>query len=344
MTDVLPDYEKRLNGQFFTIYNPFNNDLFFKWMKAAGGLDGKRLIEPFAGANNIVLMMEELGIKGQWGCYDVAPESQLENKTELDIELRDTLKNYPQGYDAAITNPPYLAKNSAKRRGMPYPETSYDDLYKLSLDVMLANTPYVAAIIPESFIVQDLFHDRLFGVISLTCKMFDDTDCPVCLALFVPNEQKEAPDDFVIYSGNTKIGMYQDLKKYITPFKGQVQTWRFNDPEGEIGLMAIDNTLQASISFMPGEDIAPEKVKHTSRSITRIGGFDGDKDELEAVIIEVNRLMSERRCHTKDVFMTSFKGLRKDGKYRRRLDFAQARDLLNQAVANVRCLEIEAAE
>ena len=33
--------------------------------------------------------------------------------------------------------------------------------------------------------------------------------------------------------------------------------------------------------------------------------------------------------------MTAFKGLRKDGKFRRRLDFAQARDILNMAAANV---------
>lgn len=30
--------------------------------------------------------------------------------------------------------------------------------------------------------------------------------------------------------------------------------------------------------------------------------------------------------------MTAFKGLRKDGKYRRRLDFAQVRDIINIAV------------
>ena len=33
--------------------------------------------------------------------------------------------------------------------------------------------------------------------------------------------------------------------------------------------------------------------------------------------------------------MTAFKGLRKDGRYRRRLDFSQAREILNLAARNV---------
>ena len=64
----------------------------------------------------------------------------------------DTILNYPVGYDVAITNPPYLAKNSATRRKLKYSYPEYEDLYQKCLEVMLEKTQFVAAIIPESFI------------------------------------------------------------------------------------------------------------------------------------------------------------------------------------------------
>ena len=44
-----------------------------------------------------------------------------------------------------------------------------------------------------------------------------------------------------------------------------------------------------------------------------------------------NELLATYREKTQDVFMTSFKGLRADGKYRRRLDFKTARAILAKA-------------
>jgi len=38
------------------------------------------------------------------------------------------------------------------------------------------------------------------------------------------------------------------------------------------------------------------------------------------------------RTRTGDVVLTAFKGLRTNGRFRRRLDFALARDLLHEAV------------
>lgn len=75
-------------------------------------------------------------------------------------------------------------------------------------------------------------------------------------------------------------------------------------------------------------------MKATSRSRTRIGGLHRSRN-TERIVEEANKILAERRSATGDVFMTAFKGLRKDGKFRRRLDFAQARDILNMAAANV---------
>lgn len=325
---------KRLHGQFFTTTNPFNVDPFHKWIKNIPCYGELVILEPFAGANNIVQMIQDIGYSNAWSCFDVCPINGDENTTAFEVKSRDTIESYPSGYEIAITNPPYLAKNSATRRGLPFPKTSYDDLYKVSLDVMLNNTPFVAAIIPESFITQGLFHSRLESVISLPCKMFEDTECPVCLALFVPEDQKIDPLDFQVYAENRLIGSFSALKKYVSSFSGDGISWVFNDPTGSIGLIAIDSQIGETIRFVPGSEILSSEVKVSSRSKTRIGGIES-KEQALFLIAKANDILRARRKDTKDTFMTAFKGLRKDGKYRRRLDFAQARDILNFAATEM---------
>ena len=280
---------KRLRGQFFTTTNPFNADPFHKWFKTIPAVKELVLLEPFAGANNIVGMLRDLGYGNAWACFDIEPVNTDDNGTGIVVQQRDTLQNYPEGYGVAITNPPYLAKNSATRRGLPFPASKHDDLYKVSLEVMLKATPYVAAIIPESFLTQGLFHNRLHAVISLTCKMFEDTEVPVCLALFVPEDSKAEKFDFQIYAENRLLGTYTSLKKHLTRFEGVGVGWRFNDPTGCIGLYAIDGQKEASIRFLAGAEIPASEVKETSRSVTRIGG-DIPDIAVSDLIKEANQL------------------------------------------------------
>lgn len=335
--DELDSENKRLHGQFFTVTNPFNVDPFHKWLKAIPCWEELVFLEPFAGANNIVTMIQDLGYGNTWASFDIDPAPAEQNATDVKVVQRDTLKNYPVGYDIAITNPPYLAKNSATRRGLPFHGDKYDDLYKVALDVMLSSTPYVAAIIPESFITQSLFHNRLAAVISLTCKMFEDTEVPVCLALFIPAENKEDPADFMVFAENRVLGSYKELRSHLEAFTAAGLSWRFNDPQGLIGIHAVDGQKEASIRFVAGDTIPSEEVKATSRSVTRVGA-NFPVHLADKIIVEANRLLQLRRERTKDTFMTAFKGLRKDGRYRRRLDFAQARELLNLAARNVGAL------
>jgi len=229
-----------------------------------------------------------------------------------------------------ITNPPYLAKNSARRRGLKFPLTNYEDLYQLAVSRMLSSAKYVAAIIPESFITAGLFLDRLNTVISLTDKMFEDTDCPVCLALFSP------PAKVKVFSNNRYIGELTELRRFIpTPIvRGY---WRFNDPEGEIGLRAVDNLSEASIRFVEGRCIDPKTVKSSSRANTRISLRSDYNVDTQMLIKEANTILTQVRERTYDVVLTAFKGVRKDGMYRRRLDFNLARCILNEALGGLVC-------
>lgn len=325
--------DKKMKGQFFTITNPFNHDLMFKWIALIPNFKSSILLEPFAGCNNILDMLEEIGYKNKWKCYDIDPKTViLTENSKYPVEERDTLVNYPSGYDIAITNPPYLSKSSATRSDIQFPETKHNDLYKLSLEKMLQNNKYVAAIIPESFLTQELFHNRLFGVISLTMRMFADTDCPVCLALFIPEEEKEDINDFLIYSNEQLIGNYLNIKEELTISNLNIN-FKFNDPNGEIGLIAIDNTKTNSIKFVLGETIESDKIKVSSRSITRISI--NENINIELLINKANEILIEERERTSDLFFTAFKGLRIDGKYRRRLDFNNAKRILTKAIEEV---------
>ena len=329
------DERKKLNGQFFTVTNPFISNPFYAWLESIPKEKKMEIIEPFAGSNNIVKMINDLRLFDiRWHCYDVMPPS-YNAVPEVTVTKQDTIEDFPviKNVYLAITNPPYLAKNSATRSGLPFKYKEYDDVYKKCLEVMLNNCEYVAAIIPESFITANLFHSRLKTVISLTCKMFDDTDCPVCLALFSPEHEIDKDHGFDIYKQGdiTRIGTFKELDSFCVKSDCNRKKWVFNDKNGEIGLLCCDNTKNASIKFVRGELISPDCVKVSSRAKTRISGLPKDID-LDLFIEKCNEILVSYRSNTRDVFLTSFKGLRDDRMYRRRLDFDTAKNIMGSAL------------
>ena len=316
---------KRELGQYYTQTNPFIHPLFKEWMDLVDNT--KTFIEPFAGANNILKLIKESGYDCKWVCYDIDPP-KYNVYPEVQVNQQDTIEDFPKGFDVCITNCPYLGKSSARRRHIDYPWEE-DDLYKVSLNVMLKNCGYVAAIIPESFITANIHLDRLWGVISLACKMFDDTDCPVCLAMFTPNGNENVR----VYSNENYLGSLKDLQDCeITGHTSDVK-WIFNDKHGNIGVKTVDSQIEADCKFFYGENIKPEDIKVSSRAFSRISGLPKNINR-DVFIKKCNDILLSYREQTKDVMMTSFKGLRKDGKYRRRLDFKTVRSILNKALIN----------
>ncbi len=303
---------KRQNGQFYTTGNPFQLSPFQKWVKRHE-LKDLPVLEPFAGANNLIRALREIGMAKRFRSYDIAPAAK-------EVVCRDTLVNFPAKSSFCVTNPPWLAKNSAKRRGLAFPETRYDDLYKYALEKCLHNCAYVAALIPATFLRSGEFRDRLDTVIFLHDQnMFADTDNPVCLALFSPKGSR-----IEIYDDGTRVGYLNDLEEKLPAASPYVRL-TFNHPEGALGLVAIDNTRGPSIRFLPGKELSAHEMKETSRMITRIKI---EVPELDQLIDRLNADLAEFRKSTSDVFLTPFKGLRKDGQYRRRIDYRLARDFI----------------
>lgn len=308
-------------GQFFTEKNVFLLPGFSIWFETIPLSYRSLLIEPFAGAMNIVKMMNSIYTDLVWANFDIDPPVS-------DVIQRDTLKDFPSGYRVCITNPPYLAKVSASRKKMNVDFESFDDLYELSLARCLTNCEYVAAIIPESFISHRKLKERLHTVISLPFNdMFSDTEHPVCLAMFSP----EPSTDYNVYKGHEYIGTYQQLKSIHESFLGNPEvsyTLRFNDPAGALSLVAIDSTSLNALKFGIGL-VSPSEIKVSSRARTLISL---DVAMPEGFIEKLNENLNQYRELTHDVFLTSFKGLRKDGFYRRRLSFGIAERLIQKTL------------
>ena len=136
-----PSHIKRKRGVYYTASNPFTLEPFREWCKEAGTAKA-RILEPFAGSNNIIRMLSELGLCTRYRSYDIAPKAH-------GIKKRDTIKSFPSGYKVCVTNPPWLTSYSARRRGVEFVAPRYDNLYKYCLELALANCEYVAFIYRE---------------------------------------------------------------------------------------------------------------------------------------------------------------------------------------------------
>ena len=309
---------KRAQGQFYTLGNPFRLRPFLAWADKAG-LPGERVLEPFAGANNIIKTLQKMGMCQDFRSYDLTP-------ADREVRKRDTAAKFPKGFDVCITNPPWLARNSATRRGLPFPDTCHDDLYKHCLELCLMNCGHVAALVPASYLQSGLFRDRLQTYILLHDTIFSDTENPVCLSLFGEKPTR----DVQIYHDKRPIGTLAQLQEKLPGQKQNksVRSVRFNDPEGKLGFISFDNTREPSIQFCLASEVEDYPIKVSSRFITRISGDFGD---VLALVRKLNRAIKAFRENTSDVFLTPFKGVRRDGSYRRRMDFALARRFINAA-------------
>lgn len=302
----------RQNGIYYTtLFNPFEYNAFRGWIHKHG-IEHEPVLEPFAGCNSIIDMLQAVGFAGKYQSYDIYPQSPV-------VKQRDTISSYPAGYKVCVTNPPWLYKSSAHRRGLYFPATKYDDLYKLCLSIALENNEYVGSLIPASFIQSGLFTERLERVIFLHRPLFTDTENPVCLALF----GSTPTDDIEVYNDDCFIDYYQKLKEHLPPVNNTAGI-SFNIPNGSLGFIAIDDNISPSIRFCRGENLGKYNIGYSSRSITRIAGV----DTTTALIKRANDYVNDVREKTNDIFLTTFKGLRKDGKYRRRMEYKLARGII----------------
>jgi hypothetical protein len=321
--------KQKILGQFFTKKNIFKNKIFQNWFLSISEKSRKTILEPFAGKNGLIDMLDELKLIDSYQSFDIEPQHE-------NVQQNDSILSFPQGFNVCITNPPFLAKNVASRKNIPVLIEPFSDLYEKCLDLCLKNCDYVAAIVPESFIVSPFFKTRLYAVISLTSKsLFQHTEHPVCLALFNPTKTS----DYLVFQDEKLLGNYNEKLNEINDWLKEDENSRitFHDKSGQLGLFNIDATnIDKIMHFSFGELIEPKDVGYHARLRTRIKILAPTdkpltKAQLTSFIKTCNKVLAEYRTKTNDIFLTSFKGLRSDGFYRRRLDYSTARLIVAKA-------------
>ena len=254
----------------------------------------------------------------------------------LAYERNDSLVHVPTSANVIIvTNPPYLAKHSARRKRVIsdvekyFSETSYSDIYQVALEKCLASASNVVAIVPETFLFSGFHRSRLDRVsILVGSKLFDDTSTPVCVACFAGSATRYTQ----LYVNDTRVGTLDEADSLRSRKSTQPTVVRFNDPDGCLALKAVDGVSPNDrIRFMPAStsDYSRDRIVHSSRLMTRIGlptissGID-----LDALCSSLNSEVERLRTQCGDLVLSPFKGDNKAGLRRRRLDFAQARFII----------------
>lgn len=240
-----------------------------------------------------------------------------------------------------ITNPPYLAKHSARRKGVLslaqdyFVESGRDDLYKVALDRCRAAAELVVAIVPETIMLSGYPKAELALLAVIEEPLFSDTDSPVAVVCF----DSRWRGDCDVYVGPERVGSLSSLLSFRPTSRDQHTRIRFNDPGGRIGLQAVDGVAPENrIRFMPADEFhyRRESVKHSSRLMTYVEVPDVSDADLRVVIGVANSLLEDVRQRTRDLILAPFKGNNKDGVRRRRLDYAVARGVLSEAIARTR--------
>jgi hypothetical protein len=201
----------------------------------------------------------------------------------------------------------------------------------IALENALASADYVVAIIPETFLLSSFPKHRLELAVVIQDSLFGDTDAPALVACFA----KDACADARVFTGNQAIGKLKQILA-LRDSTAPKQRIVFNQPNGRIGLRAVDGSDGKSpIAFMPASefDYSSSKVMVSSRLMTYLDLPELSDSEISLVIDWANDALAKIRNESGDLVLAPFKGNDRAGLRRRRLDYALARRILNQAAA-----------
>lgn len=285
------------------------------------------VLDPFAGEGDMLRAVHEL-IDCQIKGFDIQGNIWPVNDSLLSIP---PIKN-----GMIVTNPPYLANHSAKRKGVLEQVESYylksgrDDLYQVALDQCLASCAQVVAIVPETLLNSGYDLRLAVHVTVLHENPFSDTETPVCVVCF----DRSSEYDTEIFSDDRKAIELSRLNRFRLYPKKSVDI-RFNVPDGRIGLRAVDMpSPDKPIEFMPRANLDYDVagIKVSSRLLTFIEIPQLKDEEIPILCNKANEIFARYRENTLGFSLSPFKGNNKAGTRRRRLDYATARAILEMSI------------
>jgi hypothetical protein len=322
--------QKQNLGQFNTKNGVWLRPHIAQYIRDVGA---KTVVDPFVGAGDLLHAVNDMPWRGVIG-YDIDPS--------LGWPLNDGLLDIPYHKDAiVITNPPYLAKNSANRNDFEsykyFEDNVYEDLYQIAIYRVLAKYEHAVFIIPETFFQCDFFHEFIDLYTVIEENPFTDTDCPVCVVCFHKDN-----NDFMRFSANNyrvyknddyvvdRYGLEDIVSEFSSPNHAHLV---FNDPNGVLGLRGVDGVAPRDrIRFTWPEQLNydPNNIKESSRAITIID-IDGVQI-TDGFIEQANYFLELLRHKTQDVVLSPFKNNNKLGQRRRRLDYYWARKIIEKTM------------
>lgn len=316
-------------GQFFTGKDLWLKPHILEFIKSS---PCKIIYDPFAGKGDLLDVMKRHG-------YDNVVGLDIDDK--LSWKINDSLKKIPTINNAIIiTNPPYLAKQSAARKKIDvnnyFINSPYDDIYLIALERMLEAQSLVVAIIPESFVNSNFKQkSKLASITILEENPFYDTENPVCVVCFDGIEKDNKL--IKIYKNTELAGNFQEIMD-VRIFPHKNLKMRFNSKDGWLALRAVDSTDDnLKIHFAFKKDIPYDwenGIKVSSRHMTLID-IELEEKQKYALIKEANSLLKHIRIRSQSILLTPFMGNTKKGIRRRRLDYDLARAILEKAYEKV---------
>jgi hypothetical protein len=286
-------------------------------------------IDPFAGQGDLLNLC-----KSEYGMTTFG----LDIQENLGWPVNDSLKSIPKNAESiCVTNPPYLANYSAKRKSMwemvgeYFDETGRGDLYEIALDRCLESFDYIVAIIPETFLHSSYSKERCAYISILEENPFEDTTFPVCVTCWVP----EVGQDPLLFLNDDEVMRFSEMIR----MKGNVSRSKrivFNDPDGNVGLRAVDGTkTQDRIRFLPATefDYPRSSIKVSSRLMTYLDIPELITEyEIADFCSRANAILESYRERSLDILLSGFKGNNKEGKRRKRLDYRLGRKIVLEAL------------
>jgi hypothetical protein len=325
------DIDKVSLGSFYTTKSGWLTDQVRQFLEKALSESQGNLLDPFAGDGHLLEAIKSDPVLG----------AKVKEVTGFDIQgdafpFNDSLVLIPNPQRAVIvTNPPYLANHSAKRKGVDQLVAKYFDgstqknLYRIALEKALESAEYVVAIIPETFLLSTFPKHRLELAVVIQDQLFGDTDAPALVACFTKDDCADAH----VFTGNQSIGTLSEILA-LRDSTAPKQKIVFNEPKGRIGLRAVDGSDGKSpIAFVAAADFhyPAESVAISSRLMTYLDLPELSDAEVSKMIGRANEILAQIRHASGDLVLAPFKGNDRNGKRRRRLDYALARKILNLA-------------
>jgi hypothetical protein len=286
----------------------------------------KHIIEPFAGKGDLLPNSLEYFLE----CYDIDPKND-----SLNIQKRDTLLDPPVYKDKfVITNPPYLARNKSKDKGI-FDKYKMNDLYKCFLKELVINQCIGGIIIiPLNFwcSIRKLDIDlrkaflktyRIVRVNVFLNKVFDETAYSVCSFMFELKINDDSPQiSFHIFPENKSIIINLNQgnnytiggELYSLPKNTRYQISRLigtEKPNTNILVKCLDDKGKENIclKIVQDDDIfydkTPKKSARTFATLVITPSINIDKQNI--LVEKVNEFLKEKRLKYNSLFLTNYR-------------------------------------